>query len=63
MIQLRSKGERLSYIDGYNNCFKLFCEQLKEKSIDDAIERMTIVVNLINESVEKGEDDADNSQI
>ncbi len=59
MIQLRSKEERLSYVDGYNNCFKLFCAYLKEKSTGDAIEKMTAVVNLINESVGKGEDDGE----
>ena len=51
MIQLRSKGERLSYVDGYNNCYKLFCTYLREESTGDAVEKMTAVVNLINESV------------
>ena len=59
MIQLRSKGERLSYVDGYNNCYKQFCAYLRENSIGDAVEKMTAVVNLINESVGKGEDDAE----
>lgn len=56
MIRLRSKKERLSYVDGYNNCFKRFCAYLKEESTDDAIEKMTAVVNLINESVGRGKD-------
>ncbi len=59
MIQLRSKGERLSYVDGYNNCFRLFCMYLREKSTSDAIANMTVVVNLINESVGKGEETED----
>lgn len=57
LISMRNRGEQLSYADGYNNCFKLFCMYLKEKSTDDAIASMTVVVNLINESVGKGEDD------
>lgn len=56
MIKLRSKGEQLSYVDGYNNCFKLFCSYLKEKSTDDAIASMTVIVDLINEVVGKGEE-------
>lgn len=59
MIQLRSKEERLSYVDGYNNCFRLFCAYLEEKSTDDAIAKMTAVVNLINESVGKGKETED----
>lgn len=56
MIQLRSDGEQLSYVDGYNNCFKLFCAYLKEKSTGDAVEKMIAVVNLINESVGRGKE-------
>lgn len=57
MLKMRDRGEQLSYVDGYNNCFRLFRLYLKEKSTDDAIASMTVVVNLINESVGKGEDD------
>lgn len=59
MIQVRSKGEQLSYVDGYINCFRLFCEYLEKKSKDDAIASMTTVVNFITEFSGRGKETED----
>ncbi len=59
MIHLRSEGERLSYVDGYINCFRLFCKYLEEKSTDDAIVSMTNVVNFINVYSGRGKETED----
>ena len=40
------------YVDGYNLCFKQFCEYLKNHDKDEAIRKMELLVAAVNSTVE-----------
>ena len=46
----RTADEIIAYLDGYNACYKQFCECIKsERSRMDAIKKMRTLVNLVND--------------
>lgn len=60
MIELRRRTpeETKAYIDGYNACFKRFCECLENrKSVLDSVKRMKVFVDVVNGVVMRGEQD------
>lgn len=51
---MRTDAEIKAYIDGYNDCFKQFCECFKgRKSLNDAIKKMELYREAVNNVVEK----------
>lgn len=53
----RTDAEIKAYIDGYNDCFKQFCECFKgRKSLNDAIKKMELYRVAVNNVIEKGDE-------
>lgn len=56
-MNMRTDAEIKAYIDGYNACFKQFCECFKgRKSLSDAIKKMELYRVAVNNVIEKGDE-------
>lgn len=47
-MEFRTLDGMIGYADGYNLCFKQFCDYLKNHDIDEAIRKMNIIVTAVN---------------
>ena len=47
----RTLDGMLGFADGYNLCFKQFCEYLKKYDSDEAIQKMTIIKSAVDNVV------------
>lgn len=57
-MRKRTEEEIRAYVDGYNDCFKQFCECLKgRKSVWDAIKKMHLYKDAVNNVVEERRED------
>ena len=57
-MNARTEGEKLAYVEGYNACYKQFCEYLRTKPIERAMTAMACTRFVVNAIVEKeGADD------
>jgi len=55
-LQERSPKEIKAYIDGYNACYKKFCEELERESVERAKAVMECMVYAVNSTGDmKGE--------
>lgn len=54
-MERRTDAEIKAYVDGYNDAFKRFCECLKEKPLTNAIRKMRVFVDAVNNVIQKGE--------
>lgn len=54
-MTMRTEEEIKAYIEGYNACFKQFCEVLphSRKYIGEAIEKMRLYVVAVNSAIDK----------
>lgn len=50
-MEFRSLDGMKGYADGYNLCFKQFCEYLMRHDKDEAIRKMKILVTAVNSAV------------
>lgn len=44
----RTLDGMLGFADGYNLCFKQFCEYLKKYDSDEAVQKMTIIKSSVD---------------
>ncbi len=51
-MRARTEAEIKAYIDGYNACYKQFCECLKVRPLWKAIKKMDLFVTAVNGCVE-----------
>jgi len=47
----RTLDGMLGFADGYNLCFKQFCEYLNKYDSDEAIQKMTIIKSAVDDAV------------
>ncbi len=47
----RTLDGMLGFADGYNLCFKQFCEYLKDHDKDEAIQKMTIIKSAVDNTI------------
>jgi len=48
----RTEEQIIAYVDGYNDCFRQFCECLKgRKSVMDAVKKMNLYKDAVNNVV------------
>lgn len=48
----RTEAEIKAYADGYNDCYKQFCECLKVRPLWEAVKKMDLFVTAVNRCVE-----------
>lgn len=54
----RAEGEKLAYVEGYDACYKQFCEYLRTKPFAKAMTAMACIHAAVSATVEKeGADD------
>ena len=51
-MKARTEAEIKAYVDGYNACYKQFCECLKVRPLWKAVEKMGLFVTAVNGCVE-----------
>ena len=57
-MNARTEGEKLAYVEGYDACYKQFCEYLRMKPFEMAMTAMAYTHFVVNAIVEKeGADD------
>ena len=54
-MRARTPSEIRAYVDGYNACYKQFCECLKKRPLWKAIENMKPFLTVVNNCVEVAE--------
>ena len=60
-MNARTDGEKLDYVEGYDACYKQFCEYLRTKPIERAMTAMACSHAMVSATVEqRGEDDGEN---
>ena len=47
-MEFRTFDGMIGYADGYNSCYKQFCEYLASHEKTEAIRKMTILVDAVN---------------
>lgn len=47
-MEFRTLDGMIGYADGYNLCYKQFCEYLTNHEKTEAIRKMTMLVNAVN---------------
>ena len=47
-MEFRTLDGMIGYADGYNLCYKQFCEYLASHEKTEAIRKMTMLVNAVN---------------
>ena len=47
-MEFRTLDGMIGYADGYNSCYKQFCEYLASHEKTEAIRKMTMLVNAVN---------------
>ena len=57
-MEFRTLDGMIGYADGYNFCYKQFCEYLANHEKAEAIRKMTILVDAVN-AVVSGEEQTD----
>ena len=50
----RTDAEIEAYADGYNDAYKRFCECLKERPLINAMKKMQVFVDAVNNVIQKG---------
>ena len=50
-MEFRTLDGMMGYADGYNLCFKQFCEYLENNSKDEAVRKMRLLVTAVNTAV------------
>lgn len=57
-MNARTEEEKLAYVEGYDACYKQFCEYLRTKPFERAMAAMACIHFVVNATVEKeGADD------
>lgn len=51
-MKARTEAEIKAYVDGYNACYKQFCECLKVRPLWKAVKKMGLFVTAVNGCVE-----------
>ena len=51
MMEFRTLDGMIGYADGYNFCYKQFCDYLKNYDKDEAIRKMNLLVRAVNSVV------------
>ena len=54
-MRVRTEAEIKAYVDGYNACYKQFCECLKNHTAEQAIKKMGVFVVVVNNCIEVAE--------
>ena len=47
-MEFRTLDGMIGYADGYNLCFKQFCDYLKNHDRDETIRKMNLIVTAVN---------------
>ena len=50
-MNLRTLDGMIGFGDGYNLCFKQFCEYLNKYDSDEAIQKMTIIKSAVDNTI------------
>lgn len=62
MLKMRTEDQIRAYVDGYNDCFRQFCECLKgRKSVMDAVRKMGVFREAVNNVVKDNRDGGDSN--
>jgi len=57
-INARTDGEKLAYVEGYDDCYKQFCKYLRTNPFERVMNAMACIHAMVSATVEqKGEDD------
>ena len=54
-MRARTEAEIKAYVDGYNACYKQFCECLKNHTTEQAIKKMELFVMVVGNCVEQAD--------
>lgn len=57
-MEARTESEIKAYVEGWNACYKQFCECMKHrKSVIDAVRKMELFTTAVNGVVERSKDE------